>query len=278
MQTEALKTYLNATLLRVLKPLARIALRGQLTYKEFAETAKLAFFEVAREDFGLDGRKTNISRVAILTGLSRKECTRLKGVAAARAPQEATAMSPSTRVLAAWYEDPAYRDAEGRPRALVADGPAPSVASLFKAYAGDIPYGALLTELRRIGAVEELSDGRLRAVRRSFIPSGFDRDKIRILGNQLADLGATVFHNVSAAELDGPRMQRYVVNDAIAGGVARQFQDLATDKGQALLEDLDAWLSANAASGDGAHAGKDLRRVGVGIYYFEDSAHFGEDS
>ncbi|MDH3905625.1 MAG: DUF6502 family protein, partial [Gammaproteobacteria bacterium] len=57
----------------VLKPIARILLRFGIGFREFSEIAKTAFVDVASSDFGLRGRPTNISRVAVMTGLTRKE-------------------------------------------------------------------------------------------------------------------------------------------------------------------------------------------------------------
>jgi len=276
MKTDAIKSYLTNTLRRVLRPLIRIALRGQLTHKEFADIAKLAFFDVARDDFGIDGRKTNLARVAILTGLSRKECTRLKQLEASGSVAPQT-MSPATRVITAWHEDDDFRDQAGRPRTLAMDDDetSPGIGELFRRYAGDIPPGALLTELKRIGAVEQVDNGRWRVVKRSFIAKGFDRDKIRILGNQLSDLGTTIVHNLGH-DVDEPRMQRYVVVDAIGRDDAREFQQLATQKGQALLEELDAWLTARTKPRADGHPDKHAQRVGLGVYYFQEPAPSGE--
>ena len=59
-------------MLLVLRPMARILLRFGIGFKEFNEVAKAAFVDVASADFGIRGRPTNISRVAVMTGLTRK--------------------------------------------------------------------------------------------------------------------------------------------------------------------------------------------------------------
>ena len=62
----------------VLKPIARILLRYGIGFREFAEVAKSAFVDVATAEYGIRGRPTNISRVAVMTGLTRKEVRRLR--------------------------------------------------------------------------------------------------------------------------------------------------------------------------------------------------------
>jgi hypothetical protein len=59
-------------------PLARMLIFLGIGYKEFSEVLKKAFVEAATRDYGLRGRPTNTSRVAVFTGLTRKEVKRLK--------------------------------------------------------------------------------------------------------------------------------------------------------------------------------------------------------
>ena len=61
-----------------MRPIASLLMRCGMTWKEFAELCKTVFVEVASEEYGIRGRKTNVSRTAILTGMSRKEVKRLR--------------------------------------------------------------------------------------------------------------------------------------------------------------------------------------------------------
>src|ERR1700732_1091777 len=56
-----------------LKPLVHVLIRCGVTWREFAEAAKTAYVEVSTREFGKRGRPTNVSRTAVLTGLSRRE-------------------------------------------------------------------------------------------------------------------------------------------------------------------------------------------------------------
>ena len=62
----------------IFRPIARILLLAGITWKEIAEVCKATLVEVATDDFGIKGRPTNVSRVAILTGFTRKEVARLR--------------------------------------------------------------------------------------------------------------------------------------------------------------------------------------------------------
>ena len=77
MQDTAQREILQA-LLVALRPLARALLRAGIGYREFEEISKTAFVDVSTRDYGLRGRPTNISRVAVMTGLTRKEVRRIR--------------------------------------------------------------------------------------------------------------------------------------------------------------------------------------------------------
>ena len=64
----------------LMQPLVRILVRHGVSYNEFNEVLKSVFVEVAERDFGIPGRKPSQSRVAILTGLTRKEVAKQKAI------------------------------------------------------------------------------------------------------------------------------------------------------------------------------------------------------
>jgi hypothetical protein len=66
------KNIVLSALLKALRPLARILMQSGIGYREFSEISKSAFVDVATTDYGLRGRPTNISRVAVMTGLTSK--------------------------------------------------------------------------------------------------------------------------------------------------------------------------------------------------------------
>lgn len=259
-----LKSQLLNACRHLLKPVVRLLLHSGVTYKEFAEVSKVAFVDVASHEFGLKGRQTNASRVAILTGIGRKEVARLRKELAEEKADFAEHMSPLTRITAAWHQDPAYCDDKGRPRVLNAQ----EFERLVATYSGDVPAVALSKELQRHGVVENTSEDNFKVTTRAYVPGSLDDDSVRMLGTHLHDLGATIAHNL----LDNPesprRFQRVVSSETITNGVLNRFRNLAAEQGQAMLESLDDWLEAQGAQPEQADA--PLYRTGVGIYFFED--------
>lgn len=263
----SLKSHLLNACRHLLKPVVRLLLHSSVTYKEFAEVCKIAFVEVASEEFGLKGRQTNASRVAILTGIGRKEVARLRKELAEKDADFEEHMSPVTRITAAWHQDPGYCNAQGRPRVLDEQ----EFENLVATYSGDVPAVALVKELKRLGVVELTNKGRFKVKTRAYVSGGLDNDSVRMLGAHLHDLGSTIAHNM----LDNPqsprRFQRVVSSESIPAGVLKRFRNLAAEQGQDMLEQLDDWLEAQGAQeAQPEQTDAPLYRTGVGIYFFED--------
>ena len=68
---------LGAALYRIFQALARLCLRHGVSYEAAAEIAKRAFVDVARREFVIAGRKQSASRIALLTGIHRKDVGRM---------------------------------------------------------------------------------------------------------------------------------------------------------------------------------------------------------
>ena len=103
-----------AALRMILRPLARILLRAGVTWKEVASLGKQVFVEVASAEFGKGGRPTNVSRVAILTGFTRREVARLRKVVDNGEASVIRDMNHATRVLTGWYTDDDFVEQQRR--------------------------------------------------------------------------------------------------------------------------------------------------------------------
>ena len=68
---------LSGALEQLLRPLCRLLLRHSLPFNALADIAKRVYVNVAWTEFGLPGKKPTASRVAVLTGLTRKDVHRL---------------------------------------------------------------------------------------------------------------------------------------------------------------------------------------------------------
>ena len=262
---------LTASVVRLLVPLVRVLLRNGMSFNAFSDLAKRVYVDVGMREFDIPGKKQTVSRASILTGLSRKEVQRLLTESDLVGRSDARERyNRAARVIAGWVRDKEFTDAGGDPLALPLDGAGASFAQLVKRYSGDVPARAILDELLRVGAAEESGGDRVRLLARAYIPHTSDLDKLDILGADVADLIATIDHNLRTGGGD-PRFQRKVMYDNVPQEAAASFRELSAEQAQALLEAMDKWLAQRDRDVNPAQNGTGRVRVGIGIYYFEES-------
>ncbi len=262
---------LYSALFKLLRPLVRILLRNGIAYGAFADVVKQVYVAVADEEFGIAGRKQSDSRVSILTGLTRKEVGRLKGLDAPHEDVAARQYHRAARIISGWTQDPHFCNPAGAPLHLSpesADKEARSFDALVKAYSGDMPTRAVLDELLRVGAVARRSDGRIQLLTHAYVPRGDDAAKMAILGDDVSLLVQTIDHNLAHAE--AARFQRKVAYDNLPKDAIPIFRVLAARKGQALLEEMDRWLALHDRDRHPDVEGTGRIYAGLGIYYFEE--------
>lgn len=255
----------------MLRPIVRILLRGGLTWKEAAESLKATFVEVATRDYGLHGRPTNASRVAILTGLSRREVGRLRKELADETEPQFGRMNSATRLLTGWHLDTEFLDASGQPVDLSLEGEPLSFKELARRYGGDIAPITLARELVRNGAVIELPDKRLRVVKRFFLPSPLDPVATLRAGSVIRDLGDNIAYNLGRGEQQPTRFEGRASNDRMLGADAPAFRAFLEREGQAFLERVDEWLAVHEAT-PAEEKKYRMHRFGIGIYQIQDDS------
>ena len=180
----------------LLRPLIRLVLKRGMAYGQFAELLKRAYVEAAEEDYAVPGRKLTISRVAVLTGLTRKEASRLMEAEPAVSESQARrSVNRAARVVSAWAVDPAFQDAQGAPVELPFDAAeGPTFSRLVALHGADVPPRAVLDELMRVGAVLRTEDGRIHLTGQEDLP----RPGLGRRAWEWAGLGGRTVHGVIA--------------------------------------------------------------------------------
>jgi hypothetical protein len=259
---------LDRAIAQLLRPLFRVLLRHGVSFGAFEALAKRAYVEVAYKEFAISGKKPSISRASILSGLTRKEVQRLVSDPSEASGNGDEHYNRAAKVLTAWIRDAEFLDDAGAPRPLEPEGDK-GFAGLVRRHSGDMPPRAVLDELLRAGAVGRRADGRVEPLTRAYVPQRSDDAKVRILGADVADLIATIDHNLQHGAHD-PRFQRKVMYHRMPAEALPAFRALGAAHAQALLETLDRWLAAHDVANPIDEPDRPLARVGVGIYYFEE--------
>lgn len=248
----------------LMRPIASLMLRCGVTWKELAELLKLVYVEAATEEYGKHGRPTNASRVAILTGLSRREVKRVRDLLADADPAPLEKINHASRMLSGWYQDPEFLDAKGAPRLLAMEGER-GFEGLVKRYAPDIPVTAMLKELEQVGAINRTPAGRLRAKSRFYMPAPMDPESILRTGSVVHDIADTIAHNVTRDDKPN-KFEGRATNLKVKRSAQRAFREYLEQRGMVLLEDADRWLTDHEAKGPE----EKTIRLGVGVYLILD--------
>jgi hypothetical protein len=263
------KDHLRHALSTMLKPLVRLLISQGVTHAEFADTAKEIYVEIALKHFEAEG-KVNKSRVAILTGLTRKEVKNVIDRTLESGQRDRTYSRPE-RVLTGWYSDPNYTGPYGIPLELpyeTGDSDEPSFVGLVRTYSGDMAPRQMLKELIRSGSVIEL-ENRYKAVRRNYEPAALSPELIYRLGDIGFRVFSTAAKNIEKQREGSGYFDRVVYADeGCTQNVIDDFDKYIKVRGQELLEELDVWFSSHANNNK-----KGKKRKGTGLYM----VHYVED-
>jgi len=270
MQDDSQRQILDA-FFAILRPIAKILLRCGIGFREFAEVAKAAFVDVASSEYGLRGRPTNISRVAVMTGLTRKEVRRLRDKIENGEHSVVVKSTPLCEVLHRWHSESEFLDSEGRPKSLPFSGELGSFSSLVKRFGGDIPPGAMRTELRRVGALEENDDGSLNVVKRSVSPAGIQDKLIVSLVHGAYPLLSAVAHNVDPDRDEETWPQITAFTQSVRRNDMPRIRRISLDRLTDIAESFDDLFMAYETLHESERQAEDQNMVAVGVFYFEDT-------
>jgi len=267
---QTVKDHLRDALSLMLKPLVRLMIAQGVTHAEFAETTKEVYVETALRHFEIAGR-VNKSRIAILTGLTRKEVKNVIDRTLEANQPEKTYSRPE-RVLTGWFSDPTFTGPYGIPLELpyeATEANGPSFVKLVKQYSGDMAPRQMLNELLVSGSVVEV-EGRYKAVRRIYKFSALSPEFIKRLGDVGYRVFSTAAKNIDKQMEGSGYFDRMVFADeGCTDDVIAQFDEYIKVRGQELLEEIDVWFSSRA---DQNKPGKERKETGLYMVHYVESS------
>jgi hypothetical protein len=264
---------INRALYKVLTPLVRVMVKHGMYYGTFAEIARAVFVEQAYSQLQEDGDKTTASAVSALTGLSRKEVSRLTNSDDVLIIDTEQKRHRAAQVISGWSNDPQFSEA-GRPKALTLSGAGASFPALVKRYGSDVTVTSMRSLLTRNGAIE--SDGeQVILLTDAYMPMDTPLERLEILGTDANELISTIAHNISAQPSERV-FQRKVSFSGLSDTDLEDFRRFSDAKSQSLLEAYDAWLADRVGQHTETDSRDESHSVSVGIYF--NSSHFIIDS
>jgi len=251
-------------------PLVRILLRQGISYAEFSEVVKAVYVEVALKDFKVAGRRTTRTRLAVVTGLTRKEVKRVIDEALKEKYESKTKYNRLGRVLVGWHTDTDFTGPYGMPLELqyeTNNAGEPTFSELVRRHSGDMSPRSILDELIRVGAVRETDVGWFRVLRREYIPEALGQHNFERTGVVVRNFVNTVDYNMTKPAPGKGRFERNVMaDDGIRAVDLPKFDRYVRDRCQSLLEEIDNWLTGLPKPDP--KAGDEVVHTGIGVYHY----------
>jgi len=261
---------------QLLGAIVRLALRNGVNYLEFSNITKSLYVDIAAKEYGIKGRDTNLSRISMMTGLERKEVKRIKGLKQANTINK----SPDkiAKVINEWCKLSSNTDQQ-KPKTLEFIGEEKSFSQLVRQHGGGIAPVTMLRELKRSKMVEEMPSGKLKLLRKDYVPNYHSQsdksptfvnpDAIVHGSSMLVDHINTIFHNLYREDKKTlEQLDLRATHHSVKQSKVPDFYQYIAKSGMDFLTKADQWLMDNSTD-DTNLTNEPCVRLGVGLYSIE---------
>lgn len=139
----------------MVRPLARFCISRSIALAEILEALKQELVDAAKAEIDRHNSKVTVSKVATITGITRREVDRIM-----QGPAElSVAPSLCARVLGQWENDRRFSTKAGKAKILSFGYDASEFSKLVRTVSQDTNPSSMLFELQRLGAVEVVRNG-----------------------------------------------------------------------------------------------------------------------
>ncbi len=260
-QQQALREALKA----LLEPLARLAVARGLPFSAVEEMMKEAFVKAASDAHPNLLPHRRVSRISTVTGINRREVTRLVQAAEPARPR---GRSLPGEVFAHWLSDRRYRSAEGEPLALPRQGAEPSFETLAQEITRDVHPRSLLDEMLRLklATLDAATDTVHPA--RGAAPLGDIVPMLGFLGDNVGDHFRAAVENVVGET--HPHFEQALFADGVSAETLDWARQMAREQWRALRQSVVPELERRLQA-DGQAAKPAAGRLRIGMYTFGDA-------
>ncbi len=187
----------------ILQPLAQLMVSHSVQLGEITEMLKKALVNAAVAHSRREGKDITDSRIAIITGVHRKDVRRLQQTPA-ESPESSShepMMSVGAQVVARWISEQRYINSKNKALPLArtprhAKPGEPDFTSLVAEVSTDVGARAVLDELLRLGIVALQGDTHLQLLDDAFVPQEGLAEQFHFLSVNVSDHLATAVHNL----------------------------------------------------------------------------------
>jgi hypothetical protein len=256
---------------QVLRPLARLMIGHGLQLMPMVELLKKALVEEAQASFGLADKANSDTRVALLTGVHRKDVKRLRDkpdIAATATPL----MPVAAAVVARWISEPRFLHADQSTRALArtprrsASGE-PDFTTLVAEVSRDVGARAVLDELLRLGVVTLRDDGHVELNAAAFVPQEGLSESFHFLAANVSDHLACAVHNLQPDRASPAMLEQSAFCQDLS---AEQAAELQLRARQLWASNLQQFLQTATVAEQRSQGQEGPRhRVRFGVYFHD---------
>lgn len=259
----------SAAVSHLLRPLVRILLSCGISYQSFCELAKTAYVKVADEEFKLEDKPQTDSRVSLLTGIQRREVSRIRNEPAAEINLSQKA-SMSALLLAIWSGNSDYLGQDGMPVALprlAGKNESPSFERLVQSVSKDFRPRVVLDEWLRQGVVSLDAEDRVHLSIDAFAHPQDVEEKHFYFGQNIHDHLAATAHNLTGDQ--EPFLERCVFYDKLSAESCNDLAEHSRTLGMIVIRAINRRAAELQKRDQGLDTA--VYRSNFGVYYFSEA-------
>ena len=255
----------------VLQPLARLMIDHGLQLPSLVELLKTALVQEAVAAYGLADKGSSDTRIALLTGVHRKDVRRLRAQ-----PVPAEGINPlmpvAASVVARWISEPRYLNADQTARALARTPGRGSqgefdFTTLVAEVSRDVGARAVLDELERLGVVDLREDGYVALRSTAFVPQEGLRESFHFLAANVSDHLSAAVHNLKPGRQTPALLDQSAFSQDLSAAQAQQLQQQARRLWASALQQF---LQTATVAEERSQNTKGARhRVRFGVYFHD---------
>lgn len=250
---------------KALFPFAKLLIHLGFDFKDFNSIAKLAFLDAASEHCSGRAGATK-SRLSEFSGVSKRDISIfLREHRSENENKLKDRRVPASEVLNEWSTNPAYSQPNGEPSILPIEGGQLSLENLTEDVASNFGRNEIIAELVDSGAVEILSDNRIKLLKRAQIFSGITTSSVYHFERTMYTMGSTLVANMTSARDESKLLERASYTYGLRQLALPKFLLLTRSSSESFIELVDEWISANE---DNAEKLRGSYVTGVGVYAF----------
>lgn len=255
---------LLSALAAVLQPVAKLCLSKSVPIQAVEELVRRIYVETAAQSSGENKATRLTSRISMMTGLTRREVSRIQNLPPEAAP--VSTRSVALDVLTSWCTRAEYVNKKGLPTVLARTGNEPSFEALARDVTQDVHPRSILSEMQRLNMVMHHSDNdTVRVLDAVFVPR---QDASAMLSFMASNVGEHLQACVENLLGDGRQhFEQSLLADELSAHSLEAAKSLITVQWHQLLTELGPQLQA-LMDADVAQGRPQDQQLRLGLYSY----------